>query len=325
MSTDGRGRQQPAPPVPARSRPARRGWSRVRRRLRAWGPGLLLVTPSLLAIALFVYGFIGWNVRVSFTSWRGLNPKYDFVGLERYRELMADERFRLDIRNLIVFTVVFIVGSLVLGLFMALLLDKGIRGESFFRSVYLLPMAISFIATGIIWRWLLDNGQGASTAGINKLFEYAGLDWLRSDWHRSDSSWAIAAIALPAGWALSGYVMALFLAGLRGVPEELREAARVDGANERKVYWHVVRPMMVPVLMSAVVILTHISLKTFDLLYAIAPGDLKVDTPALYMFYTTFRGGFYARGAAIATLLLLIVAVVIVPYIWYSTRTERRR
>lgn len=295
------------------------------RRLRSWGPGLLLVTPSLLAIGVFVYGFLGWNVRVSFTSWRGLVPKYDWVGLDNYRALMTDERFRLDIRNLIVFTAVFIVGCLVLGLFMALLLDKGVRGEGFFRSVYLLPMAISFIATGIIWRWLLDNGEGASTAGINKLFSYLGLDFIRSDWHRADSTWAIAAIALPAGWALSGYVMSLFLAGLRGIPEELREAARVDGASERKVYWHVVRPMLVPVLMSAVVILTHISLKTFDLLYAIAPGDLRVDTPALYMFFTTFRGGFYARGAAIATLLLLIVAVVIVPYIWYSMRTERRR
>jgi glucose/mannose transport system permease protein len=297
----------------------------MRRSIRRWGPGLLLVSPSLLLLGIFVYGFLGWNLRVSFTSWRGLLPKYDWVGLEQYRALMSDERFRLDIRNLIVFTVVFIVGCLAMGLFMALLLDKGVRFEGFFRSVYLLPMAISFIATGIIWRWLLDNGEGASTAGLNKLFEEIGLGFLRSDWHRSDSSFAIAAIALPAGWALSGYVMALFLAGLRGIPDELREAARVDGASETKVYWFVVRPMLVPVLMSAVVILTHISLKTFDLIYAIAPGDLKVDTPALYMFFTTFRGGFYARGAAIATLLLLIVAVVIVPYIWYSMRTERRR
>jgi glucose/mannose transport system permease protein len=119
--------------------------------------------------------------------------------------------------------------------------------------------------------------------------------------------------------------MALFLAGLRGIPEELREAARVDGANERKVYWHVVRPMMLPVVMTAVVILAHISMKTFDLLFAIAPGDLRVDTPALYMYQTTFRGGFYARGATLATLLLLMIAVVIVPYIWYSMRSERKK
>ena len=305
-------------------------WSRVRRtrgwrRVRSWGPGLLLVLPSLLVLAVFVYGFIGWNVVVSFTRWRGLRPNYDLVGAQNYRDLWADQRFQLDLRNLLVFTVVFIVGSLLLGLFMALLLDKGVRGEGFFRTVYLLPMAISFIATAIIWRWLLDNGTGESTAGINKLFANLGLDFLRSDWHKTPSSLAIAAVALPAGWALAGYVMSLFLAGLRGVPDELREAARVDGASEPKVFWFVVRPMLLPVLMSAIVILAHISLKTFDLFYAMDQKNLKIDTPALYMWFTTFDGGFYARGAAIATLLLIGVAIVIVPYVWYSVRAERRR
>jgi len=295
------------------------------RRIRRWGPGLLLVTPSLLALAVFVYGFLGWNVRVSFTSWRGLTPTYDNVGFRNYRALADDERFNLDVKHVLVFTAVFVAGSLVLGFLMALLLERGVRGETVFRTIFLLPMAISFIATAIIWRWLLDNGGGEQTAGLNRLFADFGLGFLRSDWHKSDSTWAIAAIALPAGWALSGYIMALFLAGLRGVPDELREAARVDGANEPRVFWHVVRPMLLPVVMSAVVILAHISLKTFDLLYAIDGKNINIDVPALYMWFTTFDGGFYARGATIATLLLLGVALVIVPYIWYSVRSERRR
>jgi glucose/mannose transport system permease protein len=295
------------------------------RRLRSWGPGLLLIAPSLIVLAVFVYGFLGWNIRVSFTSWRGLNPVYDNVGARNYRALGDDERFQLDVRNILIFTLVFVVGALVFGFFMALLLEKGVKGETFFRSVYLFPMAISFIATAIIWRWLLDNGSGPSTAGLNKLFQNMGLGFIRSDWYKSDSKWAIAAVALPAGWALSGYIMSLFLAGMRGVPDELREAARVDGANEPRVFWHVVRPMLLPVLMSAVVILAHISLKTFDLFYAIDLNNLKIDTPAVYMWYTTFAGGFYARGASIATLLLLGVALVIVPYIWYSVRSERRK
>ena len=296
------------------------------RRIRSWGPGLLLVAPSLAALALFVYGFLGWNVRVSLTSWRGLLPKYDNVGLANYAALLDDQRFmQFDVPHIAVFTLVFVVGALAVGFIMALLLDRGVRGESLFRAVYLFPMAISFIATAIIWRWLLDNGAGESTTGINKLLVESGLGSLRSDWFRSSSKWAIAAIALPAGWALSGYVMALFLAGLRGVPDELREAARVDGASEPKVFWFVVRPMLLPVLMSAVVILAHISLKTFDLFYAMDQKNLKIDTPALYMWFTTFDGGFYARGATIATLLLLGVAVVIVPYVWWSVRAERRR
>jgi glucose/mannose transport system permease protein len=306
-------------------RPVHRRRRRWRRRLRAWGPGLLLVAPSIVALGVFVYGFAGWNVRMSLSSWRGLRQPNDFIGLRNYRELFVDETFRNDVRNLAVFTFVFILGSLAVGLLLALLLDKGVRGESILRSVYLLPMAISFIATGIVWRWLLDSSTGESTAGLNKLFVYLGLDALRSDWHKTPNMWAIAFIALPAGWALSGYVMALFLAGLRGIPEELREAARVDGAREAKVYWYVVRPLLLPVLMSAVVILAHISMKTFDLLYAIAPLDARTETPALYMWYTSFRGGFFARGAAIATMLFVAVALVIVPYIWYSVRSERRR
>ena len=296
------------------------------RRLRAWGPGFLLILPSIVILAVFVYGFLGWNIRVSLSSWRGLLPKNDFVGLANYAALTDDPRFmQFDVPHIAIFTLVFVVGSLVLGFFMALLLEKGIRGENFFRSVYLFPMAISFIATAIIWRWLMDNGGGASTTGINKLFVASGLGFLRTDWFRSDSSWAIAAIALPAGWALSGYIMSLFLAGMRGVSEDLREAARVDGASEPKVFWYVIRPMLLPVMMSAVVILSHISLKTFDLFYAMDQKNLKIDTPALYMWFTTFDGGFYARGAAIGTLLLIGVAVVIVPYIWYSVRSERKR
>lgn len=292
------------------------------RRIRRWGPGLLLVTPSLVALGLFVYFFIGWNAKVSLTeSKRGvINDK--FVGLQQYRELFADETFRNDVRNLLVFTVVFIVGSLAFGLVLALFMDKGVPGENILRSIYLFPMAISFIATGIVWRWLLNSDTGASTTGLNDILGVIGM---HSEWHKSPSQWAIAAIALPAGWALSGYVMALFLAGLRGIPDDLREAARMDGASEMRIYWHVIRPLMLPVLMSALVILAHISLKTFDLIYAIAPLDPRTETPAIYMWLTSFRGGFFGRGAAIATMLFLAIAVVVVPYIWYTMRKERAR
>ncbi|MFF5229089.1 carbohydrate ABC transporter permease [Dactylosporangium sp. NPDC000521] len=299
----------------------------IRRRKRrgpAWLAGLLLVSPSLILIGVFVYGFLGWNVRVSFTNWRGLSPSYHFVGLDNYARLLRDERWHADVRNLVVFTVVFVVGSLLLGFLMAMLLDKGVRGEGFLRGVFLFPMAISFIATAIVWRWLLDNGSGGDTAGLNKLFAGLGLDFLRSDWHKSDSVWAIAAVALPAGWALSGYVMALFLAGMRGVPEALRESARLDGASETQVFWHVVRPALRPVTFSVLLIMIHISLKTFDLLYALDQGNLRIDTPSLYMWFTTFDGGFYDRGSTIATVLLVGVTLVVGPYVWYALRTERR-
>lgn len=294
-------------------------------RLRRWAPGLLLVSPSLVLLAVFVYGFLGWNLRVSLSDWRGLRPDYAYEGPHNYQRLPDDTRFTDDVHNVLVFTAVFVVGTLVIGFVLALLIERGVRGEGFFRGVFLFPMAISFIATAIIWRWLLNNAGGAQETGLNKLFGQVGLDFLANDWFKSRTDWAPAAIAIPAGWALSGYVMALFLAGLRGVSDDLREAARVDGANELRVFWHVVRPMLLPVVMSAVVILAHISLKTFDLMFAMDVESRRIETPALYMWFTTFDGLNFSRGAAIATLLVVGISVVIIPYIWYSIRLERRR
>ena len=293
-------------------------------RIRRWGPGLLLVSPSLILLGVFVYGFLGWNLRVSLADWRGLRPSYTYEGFDNYTRLPDDNRFTDDVLNVLVFTLVFVVGTLVVGFLLALLLERGVRGEGFFRGVFLFPMAISFIATAIIWRWLLNNAEGSQETGFNKLFNSVGLDFLANDWFKSNSKWAVAAIALPAGWALCGYVMALFLAGMRGVSDDLREAARVDGATEPKVFWYIVRPMLLPVVMSAVVILAHISLKTFDLMFAMDVESRKIETPALYMWFTTFDGLNFSRGAAIATVLVLGISVVIIPYIWYSVRQERR-
>jgi glucose/mannose transport system permease protein len=293
-------------------------------RIRRFAPAVLLLSPSLILLGVFVYGFLGWNLRVSLSDWRGLQPDYDYEGFDNYSNLMDDTRFTDDVENVIVFTLVFVTGALVVGFLLALLLERGLRGEGVFRGVFLFPMAISFIATAIIWRWLLNNAQGSQETGFNKLFGTIGLDFLQNDWFKSNSRWAPAAIALPAGWALAGYIMALFLAGMRGVSDDLREAARVDGANETKVFWYIVRPMLLPVLMSAVVILAHISLKTFDLMFAMDVESRKIETPALYMWFTTFDGLNFSRGAAIATLLVLGISVVIIPYIWYSVRSERR-
>ena len=115
-----------------------------------------LVTPSILAIAVFVYGFIGWTARVSVSQWKGLLPDYTWAGLENYIGLFYDPRFHIDIRNTLIFTVIFVIGSLIIGLGLAILLDQNIKGEGFFRSLYLFPMAISFIVTGVVWRWLMN-------------------------------------------------------------------------------------------------------------------------------------------------------------------------
>ncbi len=283
--------------------------------------GLALVTPSILAVMVFVYGFIAWTLRVSLSAWKGLLPDYTFVGLDNFRQLASDPRFHIDVRNTVIFTVVFVGGCLIVGLGTALLLDQGIRAEGFFRSLYLFPMAISFIVTGVVWRWLMNPAQGDRISGLNLLFDKLGLDFLVNTWHATPG-WGIAFVAIPAIWQMSGYTMALYLAGLRGVPEALREAARVDGATELQVYRKVVLPLIRPVTLSALIILGHISLKVFDLIVAMAGKQVQLDVPAIYMWTTTFDGFFFGRGAAIGIVLLVSVAVLVVPYLAYTLRQE---
>lgn len=298
------------------------------RRKRRWDKdkliGLALVTPSILAVLVFVYGFIAWTLRVSLSKWKGLLPDYTFVGLDNFVQLASDSRFHIDVRNTVIFTVVFVGGCLIIGLGTALLLDQGIRAEGFFRSLYLFPMAISFIVTGVVWRWLMNPALGDRISGLNLLFDKVGLDFLINNWHATPN-WGIAFVAIPAIWQMSGYTMALYLAGLRGVPESLREAARVDGASELQVYRKVVLPLIRPVTLSALIILGHISLKVFDLIIAMAGKQVQLDVPAIYMWTTTFDGFFFGRGAAIGIVLLVSVAVLVVPYLAYTLRQESGR
>ncbi|RLC73002.1 MAG: sugar ABC transporter permease [Chloroflexi bacterium] len=285
---------------------------------------ILLLTPSVIAIAIFVYGFIGWTAYVSLTKWDQLLPDFTLVGLRNYQKLFANQRFRIDLRNTVVFTALFLISCLVIGLVLAILLDRRIRGEGLFRSIYLFPMSISFIVTGVVWRWLLNPGSAElGSTGINSLFDSLGLGFLKTGWY-TDPKIGIIAVVIAATWQMSGYTMALYLAGLRGIPDELREAARVDGATEWQILRHIILPLLQPITLSAVIILGHISLKIYDLVVAMTgPGiGFSCDVPAYFMWDTTFRGNHFARGASIAIVLLVMVAILIVPYLVYSTRTE---
>jgi glucose/mannose transport system permease protein len=293
------------------------------RRIRRWGPGLLLVSPSIILVAVFVYGLIGWNAKVSTSDWRQAQETSAFVGLDVYRELQDDQRWDINVEHILLFTATFIVGTLVIGAVLAFLLDKGVKGEGFFRAVYLFPMAISFIAAGIVWRWLMNPAPGDRSSGLNVIFDKLGVGFLENQWWQ-DPDRGMAAMAMPAVWALSGYIMALFLAGFRGVPEELREAARMDGASEYRVYRHVVFPHLRPVTLAALIILGHISIKVFDLIVAIGGKQLITEVPAVYMWVLIYDARDYAKGAAIATVLLVGISVLIVPYLIYTVRQERR-
>lgn len=290
--------------------------------IRNWGPGLVLVSPTLVLIGIFVYGLIGKTAQISLSNRYSIAPATEYVGFENFTNLFKEDRFQHAMLNLATFTVVFMGGTLFFGLLWALLLERGVRGEGVFRSFYLFPMAISFVASGVVWRWLLNSSQGEGASGLNRLFQVVGLDAFENAWW-SSPKWGMAAMALPAVWQLSGYVMALFLAGLRGIPEDLREAARIDGASTYQLYRHVIFPQLSPVALSALIIIGHMSLKVFDLIMSVSGAIYLTEVPATYM-WTTLLSYNYAKGAAIAMVLLAVVALVVIPYLLSTVRSERR-
>ena len=214
------------------------------RRAKDWLPGFLLVLPSIILVGVFVYWLIFRNVQTSLdrTVTRATKRVINPGGTENYTKLLGDPGYQHALFNLLVLTVVFVAGTMIFGLLWAILLEKGVNAEGVFRSIYLLPMAISFIAAGIVWRWLLSPGKGDQAVGLNQLLAMVGLERFQSSWWQSPSQFSMAAMAIPAIWQLSGYVMALFLAGFRGISEDQREAARIDGASEWKIYRHVLFP-----------------------------------------------------------------------------------
>jgi glucose/mannose transport system permease protein len=294
------------------------------RRLRHWGPGLLLLSPSLILLAVFVYGLIAWTTKLSVSDQHDALGSKGFVGLENYKNLFTNDiqdRFTHSLKNLLIFTVVFLVGTMVFGLLWAFLLERGVRAEGFFRTVYLFPMAVSFVASGVVWRWLMNPVVGDGAGGINALFAAMHLDFLQNKWW-TNPNWGMAAMAMPAIWQLSGYVMALFLAGFRGIPQELKEAAAVDGASTYRLYRNVIFPQLTPVALSALIILGHMSMKMFDLIMSVSGPQWLTEVPAIYVWQTLLTSD-YAKAAAISIVLLVLVALVIVPYLIYTNRAEK--
>lgn len=313
-------------------RPAMPPERKARRRRRVNIVPILMVLPSLVAIAIFVYGFIGWSGYVSFTDWNTLARNLDFAGWKNYLFLFQDFRFQSDLRNTFVFTVLFIAVTISFGLLLAVLVDRKIRAESFFRNIFIFPMALSFIVTGVVWQWILNP-----STGVNLILKAIGITDVPK-WYVSTDiilgfrfgqielglPVALIAVVIATVWQLSGFAMAMYLAGLRGIPEEWKEAARVDGAGEWTIFRRILLPQLRPITVSLIIMLTHISLKIFDLIYAMTgPGAMFVtDMPGVYMFETTFRGNHYAQGAAISMVMLVLISLLIVPYLLSSMRKE---
>lgn len=278
----------------------------------------LVVSPTLAASLVFVYGFIAWTTYISFSKSKML-PVYKLAGLDNYFRLWSQDRWQVAIGNLAIFGLCFILICLAIGLVLAILLDQRIRAEGVLRTIYLYPMALSFIVSGTAWRWLLNP-----TVGIQQFVRDLGFPDFVFAW-TTDPDKAVYALVIAGIWQSSGFVMALFLAALRGVDAEIVKAAYLDGASLPRIYLGIIIPSIRPVFLTAIVVLSHIAVKSFDLVVALTGGGpgYASDLPANFMYEMTFRRNEIGTGAAAAVMMLMTVMAIIVPYLYSELRQRR--
>jgi glucose/mannose transport system permease protein len=283
--------------------------------MRAGALPKLLLSPSVLLVLVCVYGYIMFTIYLSFTS-STIMPLSDWAGTASYQRLFAQENWNVALSNLWVFASLYIGVAVVLGLGFAILIDQHIRAEGMFRSIFLYPMALSFIVTGTAWKWLLDPGVGLEHTMRDLGWESFTFGWIK------DSDMAIYCVVIAAVWQTTGFVMALFLAGLRGVDAEQISAARVDGARTWQIYLHIIIPQLGPVFVSAFVILAHMAIKSYDLVIALTNGGPGRSTwlPSVFMYQYSFTRNEMSVGAASAVMMLAAIGLVVLPYLFNEMR-----
>lgn len=296
--------------------------ARRRRRVRLRGDhaiAVLMLIPSIIAVALFIYSFIVWTGYVSMVDWNTVVVDYSFVGLKNWQRLFGDPRFYKDLRNLGLYAAGFMTQCIVFGFLIASLLDQRIKGEAIFRTIVIFPFAVSGVVTGVAWRWLMQP-----STGINLLLANLGLGNVNILWN-SHPRWGMLAVTIAAAWQFGGYAMALYLAGLRGISQELREAALVDGAGTIALYRYIIIPLLMPVTFTVIVLTGMNAIRVFDLVSTMGSGPaFATDTLAYFMYQSTFGAYRFSVGAAIGYFMILLSAFLVVPYL-LSMRGEVER
>lgn len=277
----------------------------------------IVVAPSFVAMLVFIYGFILWTVYISMSKSTFL-PNYDFVGLTQYFKLWKINRWYVACENLLIYGGLFILFCIILGLLLAIFLDQKIRAEGVLRSIYLYPLSLSFVVTGTAWRWMLNPGLGLERLVREMGWESFSFDWL------VNSDMAIYTVVIAAVWQSTGFVMAMFLAGLRGIDNSIIKAAQVDGASLPRIYWKIIIPSLRPVFFGSIIILTHIAIKSFDLVVVLTRGGpgYSTDLPATFMYAYAFTRGRLALGASSAMMMFMMVMAIIIPYLYSELRSK---
>jgi glucose/mannose transport system permease protein len=298
---------------------------RFQRTRRSWGAFAIEQIAKLVAVltlgvgVLYVVGFTLWTTWISFTD-STLLPDYTFVGIKHYARLLDTRIWHVAYGNLLVYGICFMLFATAIGLLLAIVIDQKVRAENLLRTIYLYPMALSFVVTGTVWAWLLNPG-----IGIQSFVRGLGWTGFRFDW-LVDRDMAIYTVVIAAVWQASGFAMALFLAGLRSLDADLYKAAQIDGASPARMYLRVIVPAMWPIVIAVLVILLQFAIKTYELVRALTAGGPGIATtlPTLLVYDYMFQRGLMGAGSAAAVMLLLSLLVVIVPYALYQRLRVRR-
>jgi glucose/mannose transport system permease protein len=280
----------------------------------------LALSPAMLIVVVAYLGCTAWTVWISLTASRML-PNSTFVGLHQYASLMGNERWQVSVANLAVFGTLFLVASLALGFLLAVAIDQRVSAENTLRSIFLYPFSMSFIVTGLVWQWLLNP-----SFGIEKMVRDLGFDGFRFDWIvRQDT--VIYCLVFAAVWHAAGLVMAIMLAGLRGIDEDIWKAARIDGLPPWRVYFSIAIPMLGPSFATASVLLATSVVRLYDLSVAMTNGGpgLASEVPAKFVMDHLFERGNLGLATAAATSMLITVAAVVAPWLYWQSRQRGRR
>lgn len=287
---------------------SKQGWAQ---RLSDLTPQMVLI-PTIFVAFVYVVGFSLWTFWISLSN-STLLPDPTFHGFEHYAKLWGSKRWTVAYQNLFIFGTLYVLGTLFVGTLLAVLIDQRVKFESVWRTIYLYPLAISFIVTGTVWRWIFHPGTGVELALRDMGWVSANFDWI------TDRDLALYVVVITGIWHASGFAMALILAGLRSVDGDLVKAAQIDGASMPRIYRKVVLPTIWPIFIAVTVVLLQFAIKTYDLVVALTQGGPGVATtvPAIVVYDLMFQRGQIAQGAAAAVMILVALAMVLIPYgIW---------
>jgi len=279
----------------------------------------ILLAPSIAASFVYVFLFTIWTFYISLSN-SSLLPTYDYVGFTHYASLWKSARWNIAYTNLFLFSVLYVIGALAIGLMLAIAIDQRVRFESAWRTIYLYPLAVSFVVTGTVWSWLYNP-----SSGIEFFVRSVGWTSFHFAWTTSRDL-AIYVVVITGIWQSSGFAMALLLAGLRSVDQDLVKAAQIDGASVFRTYWRIILPAIRPIFIAVIVVLLQFAIKTFDLVLALTGGGPGISTtmPANFVYDLMFQRGQIAEGAAAAIMILAALACVLVPYAFWQFWRQRQ-